>query len=119
MGNTNITALEVVGNVLFAGTHGGGVCCSTDRGATWISSNSGLGSNFIQCVAADRATVYAGTSGVGVYRSTNFGHLWECVSAGLSNLNIFSLAVAEGSAYAGTFGDENARCVRACSLRAK
>ncbi|MEO6324322.1 MAG: hypothetical protein ABIT01_07725 [Thermoanaerobaculia bacterium] len=64
-------------NVL-AGTDSG-VFRSTDSGANWALSNSGLPNTRIRCLASDPASplvVYAGIQG-GLYRSADAGQTWN------------------------------------------
>lgn len=72
--------------VLLAGTAGGGVLRSTDRGRTWYTCNFGLQNYSVLCLAwapptpADgwpgREIVFAGTEG-GLYRSPGAGRGWS------------------------------------------
>jgi len=51
---------------LYAGTYGGGVFVSTNRGGSWSAYNTGLIGSRINALAIAPATLYAGTSGGGV-----------------------------------------------------
>jgi photosystem II stability/assembly factor-like uncharacterized protein len=72
---------------MYAGTFGGGVFKSTDGGATWQKSNSGLIDLYIQSMAIDPknpSTVYAGMYKYGVYKSTDSGLNWSPTGPGLN-----------------------------------
>jgi hypothetical protein len=90
---TSLASTRVVHNTytLYAGSGGGGVWKSSDKGLNWAS----LGSNtfkslIIGAVAVDPhdpAVVYAGTGaafqqdyGYGIYKSTNAGQTWTAVN---------------------------------------
>jgi hypothetical protein len=75
-------------NTMWAGTDGGGICKTTDNGATWVPSNEFLASLSISSMVmrpGDPSTIYAGTGpmgthtglpGVGVLKSTDGGTTW-------------------------------------------
>ena len=72
---------------MYAGTFGGGVFKSTDGGATWQNSSSGLIDLYIQSMAIDPKnpdTVYAGMYKYGVYKSTDGGLTWSATGPGLN-----------------------------------
>lgn len=63
-------------NKWYAGTSGNGVCFSTNEGANWIVSNSGLTNAKINNMAIDSSNnIYAGTE-KGFFRSTDNGASW-------------------------------------------
>jgi photosystem II stability/assembly factor-like uncharacterized protein len=70
-------------------TYPGGVCVSTDHGATWKRSNEGLPAAPVVSVAVDprsavgKRTLYAGLFGPGVYKSTDDGLTWTAKNDGL------------------------------------
>jgi photosystem II stability/assembly factor-like uncharacterized protein len=74
--------------ILYACTGtGDGVFKSTDGGANWSPSNTGLPNESIWTLVIDPqvpATIYAGTAG-GVFKSTNGGASWSARNAGLPN----------------------------------
>ncbi len=74
----------------------GGVFKSTDGGASWTRSVSGLTNLSVQALAIDPITttnLYAGTLGGGVFKSTDGGATWNAMNSGLSNTVISALAV--------------------------
>src|SRR5262249_34153994 len=84
---------------------------STDAGATWNLSSSGLPSSGIFEISAlvidpqTPSTVYAGTIGTGVFKSVNGGASWSAVNNGLIGLGILALVidpVTPSTLYAGT-----------------
>lgn len=97
-------ALSADGGIL-AGTFGGGIYASRDGGASWRTSNTGLGSIVTAVVVDHEGTVYAGTYGGGVYRSEDKGQSWYAVNNGLASLGVEALAVRpDGELFAGTSG---------------
>ncbi len=68
----DIRAFVSDGTTLYAGTRGGGVFRSADKGASWIAANSGLTDKDVRALAlAPDGTLYAGTMIGGVFRSTD------------------------------------------------
>lgn len=92
---------------VFAGTNGqgAGIYVSSDGGATWTASGSGLGNTVVQAIAVDPTNpqnVYAGTAS-GIFVSKNGGAAWTM--SGLSGTAVTSLAIlngAPGTVYAAT-----------------
>lgn len=81
------------GNIMLAGTDGGGIWISTDNASTWHPANDGLPSLSISSFAmrsADTSTIYAGTGwfgshtamkGGGILKSTDGGLTWTRLSS--------------------------------------
>lgn len=103
---------------LYAGTAGGGVFKSVDRGVRWTPVNNGLGNTDVQAVlAAPRpagsrilrlpVSLYAATA-AGIYRSDNDGRSWRAINEGLPPrafvLEIAVDPVSPDTLYAGTLG---------------
>jgi choice-of-anchor A domain-containing protein/uncharacterized repeat protein (TIGR01451 family) len=90
---------------IYAGTWGSGIFVSTDFGATWKSSNSGLPNLAVQTlVKGDNGVIYAGTFGGGVAKSEDNGNNWSKMNCAASH--IWKLAVDKsGNIYAGTYGE--------------
>jgi ligand-binding sensor domain-containing protein len=90
---------------LFAGTLGNGVYRTTDGGATWVPSNSGLSNLDIYALARrSPAILFAGTAG-GVFRSIDSGATWMTAGAGLPAAVVRTFVVSAGtSLFAGTDG---------------
>jgi photosystem II stability/assembly factor-like uncharacterized protein len=94
---------------MYAGSWGGGVFKSTDGGANWQRSSSGLIDGYIQSLAMDPktpTTIYAGMYGYGVYKTTDGGDTWQATGPGLnSNPVVYDLQVDPqnpNNIYAGT-----------------
>lgn len=69
MSNTDVNCVVGCGEMVYAGTNGGGVCISSDAGVTWACSGleQGLPNPTVNAVFALGGTVYAGTdSGLGI-----------------------------------------------------
>jgi photosystem II stability/assembly factor-like uncharacterized protein len=76
---------------------------STDGGATWSASGTGL--TYVYALAVDPIdsnTLYAGTNG-GVFKSTNGGTTWSAVNTGLTTRIVYTLAIDSTMLYAGTW----------------
>jgi len=94
------------GDLLFAGSNGGGsangVYRSTDAGSSWQKVVTGLVMPMVQSLAydRDRDILYAGTYGGGAFVSTNRGDTWD--SAGVSNPYVMAMTIARstGEAFA-------------------
>jgi photosystem II stability/assembly factor-like uncharacterized protein len=71
------------------GDRPGGVCVSTDHGATWKTANAGMPLAPVVSVVVDprspsgARTLYAGLFGPGVYKSTDDGKTWTAKNTGL------------------------------------
>jgi len=100
-------------NVVFVGTDNAGIWKSTDAGATWVSSNSGIGLDTASELAvfsliidpSAPEAVYAGSGG-GVYKSMDGGATWVLVKASrAASVDALAINPSEpGTVYAGTFG---------------
>jgi hypothetical protein len=109
--------LAVKETLLFAGTVTSGIIRSTDFGANWTQTSTGVTSKWITAFAVDDTILYAGAYDLpgtpggmmdgGVFRSTDNGAYWAAVNSGLMHKRISSLAVhhTPGGAivYAGTY----------------
>ena len=103
----NISALAINANGdIFAGTEDDGVFRSTNNGATWPPSTTGLTNPFVRSLAINASGhLFAGTWGDGVFRSMDNGGGWTAINTGLTDLTIQSLAInAGGDIFAGTEG---------------
>lgn len=82
-GSTSIVVADPTNPaILYAGTHHGGVFKSTNSGASWVRSETGLGNAYVSGLAIDPSTpsrLYAGV-GSGVLRSTDSGGSWTTVA---------------------------------------
>jgi photosystem II stability/assembly factor-like uncharacterized protein len=102
----NVIAASPNGTLL-AGSEGG-IFTSTDDGATWLPSTSGLGSNSIQTMVLNaHGDIFGGNCGCGasfgVIKSTDNGASWKPVTNGLGSLFITALSIdGTGTLYAGT-----------------
>jgi photosystem II stability/assembly factor-like uncharacterized protein len=83
--------------VLYAGTAGGGIFKSLDKGSTWSAANGGLSSLAIYALAVDPRTpsiIYAGLSGGDlVAKSLDGGESWRPANTGLTGSECFALAI--------------------------
>lgn len=71
----------------------GGVYRSSDGGASWQPSSTGLGSRRILALLAEgTSTIYAGDSTEGVFRSTDGGASWAPANSGIQTESIGALA---------------------------
>ena len=99
----SIAVSPVHPSVLLAATQDRGVLRSTDSGATWTSTISGIdGAWVVRFDPSQPATAYAGTQAAGFYKSVDEGKTWAAQSRGLNNMDVRSIAVASGLLLAGT-----------------
>jgi photosystem II stability/assembly factor-like uncharacterized protein len=77
------------GMLLFAGTEWKGVYVSTDFGASWTASNTGIETSDISSLGGNGATLLAGTH-LGMYRSSDRGASWQQVNIGISEPQQFA-----------------------------
>ena len=75
-GGGGIYGLCTLGDTVFAASTSGGVYASTDRGAHWITSSTGLTTTNVRAIVAHRSLLLAGTLGGGVFVSSDRGALW-------------------------------------------
>ncbi|HEY6147505.1 MAG TPA: hypothetical protein VIZ69_07390 [Thermoanaerobaculia bacterium] len=100
----SVTALLADGSppvTLFAGTNGGGVFRSFDRGASWSAANAGLGSSQVFALVSDggaSGALYAGTN-AGVFRSTDAGESWRAFNDGLPSPFVIAVACDRRSGF--------------------
>jgi photosystem II stability/assembly factor-like uncharacterized protein len=94
-----IPALAINSNdVLFAADlDEGDVYRSTDNGASWQVTNSGLDTDFgIRCLRVNsNDEIFTGCVGNGVYRSVDGGDSWSAVKEGLTGFRIDGIAVSQ------------------------
>jgi hypothetical protein len=103
-GGPNIKSLAAAGKYLFAGTDSG-VFVSTDEGATWTLSNTGLTDTNVPSLAVNDSEVFAGTHD-GVFYSTDHGATWSPANSGpMQNTDAASLLVKGSDLFVGTFGN--------------
>ena len=76
---SSIRSLVVDGNNLLAGTSGG-IFRSSDNGATWTSSGSGLNDTSITSLVKSGNKLYASTLYNGLFFSTNGGTNWIAIN---------------------------------------
>ena len=90
---------------LFAGTWGGKVYRSQDKGKTWTQVNLGSRNSIVRSLSIDENNdIFAGVSSKGVFRSKDGGANWEAINDGLTDLMVRSLAVdSDGEILVGTF----------------
>jgi len=103
MGASITYSVAVLGNILFAGTYGGGVYRTTDNGVSWTGVNNGLDNQFVLALTIRENALFAGTNQGGVYRTTDNGASWTQVNNGLGNQFVRALTVKENALFAGTF----------------
>lgn len=96
-----ISAFAVVDTDLIAGSTGGGVFLSTDRGSTWGPIDSGLTTPVVYAFAESGTSLLAATDS-GVFVSTNRGGKWTSVNNGLTTNWVISLAASGPNLFAGT-----------------
>jgi photosystem II stability/assembly factor-like uncharacterized protein len=98
-----ITDFAVAHGVIFAASPRG-VYTSTDTGAHWTLSTTGLSNQRINAMAVNGSTIFAGSSPRGVFRSLDNGASWENTVKGMSNLNITDIVTSGDLIAAGCDG---------------
>ncbi|MBX7236335.1 MAG: peptidoglycan DD-metalloendopeptidase family protein [Caldilineales bacterium] len=106
-----LAVAHVDANVVYAGTATRGIYRSADGGATWQSTNNGLGNVEARALAIDPfnpQVIYAGRDdGGGVYRSVDGGANWSAFDEDLGSRNIKSLWLDGGSCHTLLAGTTN------------
>ena len=97
--------------ILLAGTNST-LFRSADGGATWIESNTGMGTVNVQVIASyylprpgPDTVLYVATDGSGIFKSTDLGVSWIATNTGLTDLYVNALVVDPvntSTLYAGT-----------------
>jgi len=104
-GGTSDTILcfATSGNTVLSGTVNG-VYRSTDDGATWTQSNTGLTDLTVYALNASGSSIFAGTRN-GIFRSTDAGLNWlKLVTTGLLAVQHRAVVALGTSLYVGTWG---------------
>lgn len=96
---SNVVAIVVSGNNIFAGTNGDGVFLSSNNGSSWAAVNSGLDDKMVYALAIKGDTILAGTDSV--YFSVNNGSSWSYANTGLPPEGIDEFAVSGSNIFAG------------------
>ncbi len=102
-----VVSLAEIDTTLFAGTlsnsgDGGSLLRSTDNGASWTESNTGLPYAEVEALAVCNGSLFAGTWAKGIYVSTDKGSTWT--QSGLPDIDVPALLVAGTNIFAGTWG---------------
>ena len=103
--NTIQSLLINSSDYVFAGTYGGGVFRSTNKGAWWNSS--GLPGTEVFTFAKSGGNIFAGVGyfSAGAFLSTDQGFTWNSIGLTSSNA-VAALAVnSSGNVFAGTYGN--------------
>lgn len=92
-------------DTIFAGSLGGTVSRSLNRGSTWTQVGASIADSVLalRIAPSNTAVIYAGTLNRGVYKSTDHGVTWA--ATGLTGVQVSALAVDAKNAnrvYAGT-----------------
>lgn len=96
--DTNVYALAIKGNNIFAG--GGGVFLSTNNGSNWVST--GLLDTPIVALAINDTNIFAGIATCGVVLSTNNGSSWTMTGLTMSDPAVSAFAIKGDTIFAGT-----------------
>jgi ligand-binding sensor domain-containing protein len=102
LGSTDVQALIINGNNIFAGTPYG-VYLSTNNGNGWIAVNNGLPANAdVLSLTINESNIFAGTDTYGVYLSSDSGNSWTAVNNGLpTNATVLSLTKSGNNIFLG------------------
>lgn len=91
-GGATVRALTMVGSNLIAGTAGGGVFFSTNKGTTWRAVNAGLTSLQVDYLFATNTILFASTWN-GLFLTTDNGNTWNASKTGLANTSVRAMTV--------------------------
>ena len=97
----HVNALGSRNNTVFAGTYNKGVFRSSDFGAHWVQSNTGLKDPYVSSFVSDESYLFVGTAS-GVFRSSTDGTNWIPAYSGLTDTIVTALAEQSGMICAGT-----------------
>ena len=98
-----VSSLMKNGGTTLAGTLGGGIFRSTNKGATWAQSNAGLSNLNVCALTAESGYLYAGTRNGGVFRSRDDGRTWVPVDNGIADSAISGLGSFKRSVFVSTW----------------
>jgi photosystem II stability/assembly factor-like uncharacterized protein len=82
MGNVNSIFCD--SNVVYVGTDGNGIYCSSGNDNKWILKNNGLSNLYVKAINRIGNNIYVGTMN-GMYLSKNFGSSWVEINKGLQS----------------------------------
>ncbi len=88
------------GGIVVAASPLSGIFRSTDLGAHWFASDSGVTTLNTPAVVAVDSTLLVGTSNRGIFRSVDRGITWASSSTGLTDTSIGALASSAGWVFA-------------------
>jgi hypothetical protein len=97
--------LAISGNRVLCNLNGHGLYATTDSGANWVASSSGIPSTAnknITSLFADGDIVYAGTDSHGIYRSTDNGVTWSSFNLGQNFSVVTAFCKSNGTIFMGT-----------------
>jgi len=98
-----VWSLAIKGNIIYAGTYGGGLYFSSNNGSSWTAINMGLTNAYIHNLAINNNNIFAGVGGHGVYLSSNNGTSWQAVNNGLTDsIDIEAIAINGNNIFVGT-----------------
>lgn len=99
--NTYIFTLKNIDDKLYAGTWGGGVYVSTNRGGSW--KQSAIKSARVLTIESNNDNIYVGMVADGIFKSNDQGDSWESMNDGLRDKNVAALAFSGSHIFAGTW----------------
>ena len=97
---SSIHAFILKDDTIFTGTNRG-VFISSNSGASWTESNTGLTDLYIQAFAVAGDNIFVSTNFGGVFLSANNGESWTSSNSGITH-NVLSFAVDGDNIFAGT-----------------
>ncbi len=97
-----VKCFDTIGTTVFAGTDGAGVLKSTNNGASWSGTSTGITNLQVYSLAHSGTTMIAGTYGGGVFKSADNGANWTATNNGITTLAINAVAINATTIYAGT-----------------
>lgn len=108
LSNIQVRSLTKQGDLIFAGTFGGGIHVSDSNGKKWKEVNDGIEATYpnVTSMAASKTFVFAGIpgneEGSGVLFSTNSGTSW-ITAKGLQHPDVLSMLVKGNTIFVGMY----------------
>jgi hypothetical protein len=99
--NTVILSMARLNNNVFAGTQGGGIFKTVNKGTNWSPVNTGLSGFSINTIVTHGTDVFIGTNS-GIYKSADSGTNWNNIGDTTLNAPVYAISFMGNYIFAGT-----------------